>query len=26
VRGFAIQSGRGSARDLIRPAKNDLFR
>ena len=26
VRGFAFQSSRGSARDLIRPAKNDLFR
>lgn len=26
VRGFAFQSGRGSARELIRPAKNDLFR
>jgi coenzyme F420-0:L-glutamate ligase / coenzyme F420-1:gamma-L-glutamate ligase len=26
VRGFALQTGRGSARELIRPAKNDLFR
>jgi coenzyme F420-0:L-glutamate ligase/coenzyme F420-1:gamma-L-glutamate ligase len=26
VRGFAFQSSRGSARELIRPAKNDLFR
>lgn len=26
VRGFAFQSGRGTGRDLIRPAKNDLFR
>jgi coenzyme F420-0:L-glutamate ligase/coenzyme F420-1:gamma-L-glutamate ligase len=26
VRGFAFQSGQGSARELIRPAKNDLFR
>jgi coenzyme F420-0:L-glutamate ligase/coenzyme F420-1:gamma-L-glutamate ligase len=26
VRGLALQSGRGSARELIRPAKNDLFR
>ncbi len=26
IRGFAYQSGRGSARDLIRPASNDLFR
>lgn len=26
VRGFAFQRGRGSARELIRPAKNDLFR
>jgi coenzyme F420-0:L-glutamate ligase/coenzyme F420-1:gamma-L-glutamate ligase len=26
VRGFVFQSGRGSARELIRPAKNDLFR
>ncbi len=26
VRGFAFQSGRGGARELIRPAKNDLFR
>jgi coenzyme F420-0:L-glutamate ligase/coenzyme F420-1:gamma-L-glutamate ligase len=26
VRGFAFTSGRGSARELIRPAKNDLFR
>lgn len=26
VRGFALQSSRGSARELIRPAKNDLFR
>jgi coenzyme F420-0:L-glutamate ligase/coenzyme F420-1:gamma-L-glutamate ligase len=26
VRGFAFQNGRGSARELIRPAKNDLFR
>ena len=26
VRGFAFQSGKGSARELIRPAKNDLFR
>jgi len=26
VRGLAFQSGRGSARELIRPAKNDLFR
>src|SRR5437763_594258 len=26
VRGFAFKSGRGSARELIRPAKNDLFR
>ncbi|HXW91582.1 MAG TPA: coenzyme F420-0:L-glutamate ligase [Terriglobales bacterium] len=26
VRGFRYQSGRGSARDLIRPAANDLFR
>ena len=26
IRGFRYQAGRGSARDLIRPAKNDLFR
>ena len=26
VRGFAFESSRGSARELIRPAKNDLFR
>jgi coenzyme F420-0:L-glutamate ligase/coenzyme F420-1:gamma-L-glutamate ligase len=26
VRGFEFQSGQGSARELIRPAKNDLFR
>jgi coenzyme F420-0:L-glutamate ligase/coenzyme F420-1:gamma-L-glutamate ligase len=26
VRGFAFQHAKGSARDLIRPAKNDLFR
>ena len=26
VRGFAYQTGRGSARELMRPAKNDLFR
>ena len=26
VRGFAFRSGRGSARELIRPARNDLFR
>ena len=26
VRGFAFQTARGSARELIRPAKNDLFR
>jgi coenzyme F420-0:L-glutamate ligase/coenzyme F420-1:gamma-L-glutamate ligase len=26
VRGFAFQRGQGSARKLIRPAKNDLFR
>jgi coenzyme F420-0:L-glutamate ligase/coenzyme F420-1:gamma-L-glutamate ligase len=26
VRGIAFQSSRGSARELIRPAKNDLFR
>src|SRR3954471_4078390 len=26
VRGFSFQSGQGSARELIRPAKNDLFR
>jgi coenzyme F420-0:L-glutamate ligase/coenzyme F420-1:gamma-L-glutamate ligase len=26
VRGFAFQSGQRSARELIRPAKNDLFR
>jgi coenzyme F420-0:L-glutamate ligase/coenzyme F420-1:gamma-L-glutamate ligase len=26
VRGFVFESGRGSARELIRPAKNDLFR
>jgi coenzyme F420-0:L-glutamate ligase / coenzyme F420-1:gamma-L-glutamate ligase len=26
VRGFAFKSSRGSARELIRPAKNDLFR
>ena len=26
VRGVTFQSGRGSARELIRPAKNDLFR
>jgi coenzyme F420-0:L-glutamate ligase / coenzyme F420-1:gamma-L-glutamate ligase len=26
VRGFQYQAGRGSARDLIRPAANDLFR
>jgi coenzyme F420-0:L-glutamate ligase / coenzyme F420-1:gamma-L-glutamate ligase len=26
VRGFAFQNGKGSARELIRPAKNDLFR
>jgi coenzyme F420-0:L-glutamate ligase/coenzyme F420-1:gamma-L-glutamate ligase len=26
IRGFAYQSGRGRARDLIRPASNDLFR
>ena len=26
VRGFPVHSGRGSARELVRPAKNDLFR
>jgi len=26
IRGFKYQSGRGRARDLIRPASNDLFR
>jgi coenzyme F420-0:L-glutamate ligase / coenzyme F420-1:gamma-L-glutamate ligase len=26
IRGYAYQRGRGGARDLIRPAKNDLFR
>jgi coenzyme F420-0:L-glutamate ligase/coenzyme F420-1:gamma-L-glutamate ligase len=26
IRGFAYQPGRGAARDLIRPAVNDLFR
>jgi len=26
VRGLAFQSGRGRARELVRPAKNDLFR
>jgi coenzyme F420-0:L-glutamate ligase/coenzyme F420-1:gamma-L-glutamate ligase len=26
VRGFVFQTARGSARELIRPAKNDLFR
>jgi coenzyme F420-0:L-glutamate ligase/coenzyme F420-1:gamma-L-glutamate ligase len=26
IRGFVYQAGRGSARDLIRPASNDLFR
>jgi coenzyme F420-0:L-glutamate ligase / coenzyme F420-1:gamma-L-glutamate ligase len=26
IRGFAYQTGRGGARDLIRPAKSDLFR
>jgi coenzyme F420-0:L-glutamate ligase/coenzyme F420-1:gamma-L-glutamate ligase len=26
IRGFAYRPSRGSARDLIRPAKNDLFR
>jgi coenzyme F420-0:L-glutamate ligase/coenzyme F420-1:gamma-L-glutamate ligase len=26
IRGFAYRSGRGSARDLIRPAAHDLFR
>jgi coenzyme F420-0:L-glutamate ligase/coenzyme F420-1:gamma-L-glutamate ligase len=26
IRGFAYQPGRGTARDLIRPAANDLFR
>jgi coenzyme F420-0:L-glutamate ligase / coenzyme F420-1:gamma-L-glutamate ligase len=26
IRGFAYQSGRGRAHDLIRPASNDLFR
>jgi coenzyme F420-0:L-glutamate ligase/coenzyme F420-1:gamma-L-glutamate ligase len=26
IRGFSYQAGRGSARDLIRPAANDLFR
>lgn len=26
IRGFLYQAGRGSARELIRPAKNDLFR
>jgi coenzyme F420-0:L-glutamate ligase/coenzyme F420-1:gamma-L-glutamate ligase len=26
VRGFAFQTGRGSSRELVRPAKNDLFR
>lgn len=26
VRGFVFQNARGSARELIRPAKNDLFR
>jgi len=26
IRGFHYQPGRGSARELIRPAKNDLFR
>jgi coenzyme F420-0:L-glutamate ligase/coenzyme F420-1:gamma-L-glutamate ligase len=26
IRGFAYRPARGSARDLIRPAKTDLFR
>jgi len=26
IRGYAYQRGRGAARELIRPAKNDLFR
>jgi coenzyme F420-0:L-glutamate ligase/coenzyme F420-1:gamma-L-glutamate ligase len=26
VRGFRYRPGRGSARDLVRPASNDLFR
>lgn len=26
IRGFGYEPGRGTARDLIRPAKNDLFR
>jgi coenzyme F420-0:L-glutamate ligase/coenzyme F420-1:gamma-L-glutamate ligase len=26
IRGFTYKHGRGSARDLIRPAANDLFR
>jgi coenzyme F420-0:L-glutamate ligase / coenzyme F420-1:gamma-L-glutamate ligase len=26
IRGFAYRPGRGSARDLVRPAKSDLFR
>ena len=26
VRGFRYATGRGSARDLLRPARNDLFR
>jgi len=26
IRGFRYQAGKGSARELIRPAKNDLFR
>ena len=26
IRGFPYQSGQGKARELIRPAKNDLFR
>ena len=26
IRGFQYQPGRGTARDLIRPAANDLFR
>jgi len=26
IRGFAYEPGRGTARDLIRPARTDLFR
>jgi coenzyme F420-0:L-glutamate ligase/coenzyme F420-1:gamma-L-glutamate ligase len=26
IRGFAYEKAKGSARDLIRPAKTDLFR